>query len=330
MSRWAAAHHGLITRRQAREFGISRSAWYRAIESGQIVPVHPGVARLHGTAETRGQRIAAAVLASGNESLASHRSAAHLLGLERSRNDPIEIVVPATRFRRLDGVIVHRPTMRLDLTPTVRSGIASTNELRTLIDLGAVDPESVASALETFVVRGTVTTAAVDRLLARHSRRGHPGVVAVREALAAWPVDAASADSRIELAMARLIHEHRLPPVEFHARVAGYEVDFLVTGSPVVIECDGWSTHVQSRDQWQFDLDRDARLGAEGYVVLRRSANQIVHRGAETARRIRALIQRWTPELLCDNRFSAETVTATGTDRDEKGALVVGDVENNR
>jgi very-short-patch-repair endonuclease len=298
VSKWAAAHHGLITRSQASELGVSRAAWYRAIASGRIVAVHPGVARLHGTAETMEQRIAAVVLAAGRGALASHRSAAYLLGLERDRHDPIEVVIGATRFPRLDGVIVHRPRMRNDLVPTTRSGIACTNELRTLIDLGAVDPGSVGAALEVFVVRGSISIQAVHRLVARHSRRGHPGVVAVREALAAWPLDAFDIDSHLEVAMAHLVDRYGLPQVEFHARVAGFEVDFLVIGSPIVSECDGWSTHVQNRDQWQFDLDRDARLSAAGYVVLRRSAHQILHRGAETARKIRDLVERWAPDLL--------------------------------
>ncbi len=31
-----------------------------------------------------------------------------------------------------------------------------------------------------------------------------------------------------------------MPLMEFHAIVEGYEVDFLVIGTNVVIECDGW------------------------------------------------------------------------------------------
>ena len=36
--------------------------------------------------------------------------------------------------------------------------------------------------------------------------------------------------------MARLLADHGLPPATFHVRLAGFEVDFLVDGTPVVLE----------------------------------------------------------------------------------------------
>lgn len=56
----ATAHHGVISIGMS---GLSRSSWYRAIRSGQLEQLHPGVARLHGTPDTPEQRITAALLA---------------------------------------------------------------------------------------------------------------------------------------------------------------------------------------------------------------------------------------------------------------------------
>lgn len=72
---YAEAHHGLVTRRAVEDSGISRAGWYRAVADRRYEALHPGVARLRGTARTREQSIAAAVLAVPR-SLASHRSAA--------------------------------------------------------------------------------------------------------------------------------------------------------------------------------------------------------------------------------------------------------------
>ena len=89
-----ARHHGLITLDAS---GLSRSAWYRAIDSGTIDQVHPFVARLPGTPRTPEQRIAAAVLAIGSGALASHRSAARLWGAVRPDADPVDLITPGSR-----------------------------------------------------------------------------------------------------------------------------------------------------------------------------------------------------------------------------------------
>lgn len=301
---FARRHHGLVTFAAARERGISKSAWYRAIDRGVLAPVHPLVARLVGAPRTREQRILAAVLAlrQGRARpgvvLASHRSAAHLLGLDRPEGDPVDVIVASEHARHLDGVVVHRPTVLDDLTPTIRRGVPCTNELRTLIDLGAVDAAAVPAALERFVGNRRIRPAAVAALLERHGRQGHTGITAVRRALCTWPLANDVPDSDLELAMARLLRRHRLPPATFHARIQGFEVDFHIDDSPVIIECDGWTFHVADPGAWERDLDRDAVLHAAGYVVLRRSRAQVVYEPAATAVRIEALLARWAPHLL--------------------------------
>lgn len=305
LANFASRQHGLITLDQFLATGQSRRAWYRANERGDIDHLHPGVARLVGQVVTREQRILAAVLAVRDgrtppeRVLASHRSAAHLLGLDRPAHDPVDLIVTgADHGRRLVGVVVHRPKVLADMTPTTRRGISCTNELRTLVDLGAVDAAAVAGALDRFAVTRRITRDMVEALLERHTRSGRAGVAALRQALADWPIDDGIPDSELELAMARLLLDHGLPPATFHARIAGHEVDFAIDDSPIVIECDGWTYHVADRDRWEHDRDRDAALHAAGRVVLRRSRRQIVHEPGATAARIRALLERWAPHLL--------------------------------
>lgn len=301
----AARQHGLITLDQYTATGQSPRAWYRAVERGDLEPLHPGVARLVGQIVTREQRVLAGVLAvrrartPPEQVLASHRSAAYLLGLDRPADDPVDVtVVGADHRRRLSGVVVHRSSVLADLTPTTRRGISCTNELRTLVDLGAVDPAAVAAALDRFAVTRRITPSAVEALIERHARPGRTGVTALRAALADWPIDDGIPDSELELAMARLLRDHGLPKATFHPRIAGYEVDFAIDGSPVVVECDGWTYHGADRDQWQYDKDRDSDLHAAGRVVLRRSRDQIVREPTATANHIRALLRQWSPHLL--------------------------------
>jgi len=95
--------------------------------------------------------------------------------------------------------------------------------------------------------------------------------------------------------MQRLIDRYRLPVVEFHPVIEGYEVDFRVVGTPVVIECDGWAFHGRQRTQFERDRERDSRLIGAGWIVLRFTYRAITTRPRETAARIRAAIDRWTP-----------------------------------
>lgn len=310
LERFALTHHGLVSLAHLDERDRSgarvhpelpsRSAFHRAVLSGQIELIHPGVARLLGTERTREQAIAAAVLAAPG-SLASHRSAAHLWGIERPDDDPVELTsARPTSTRSLAGVVIHRQRDRDDLRPSVRSNIPTTNPLRMLCDLAAVDPARISPAVEAVIVQGYATPTALRELVHRHSRQGRTGIVALRHAVHAWPLGDKPADSILEPAMARLVDRYNLPPVQFHERVAGYEVDFLVAGTQVVLECDGWEFHVRSRDQWRRDRERDAELLAAGYATVRFTWEHVTRRAAATARRIEAVIARWAPEALPD------------------------------
>jgi len=188
---WALRHHGLITRAAAIEAGVSRASWYRALASVRIEMVQPGVARLWGSPRTRQQRIAAAVLSIGRGAVASHRSAAFLWGVERPRDDPVDLVVARNqRIPDLVGVEIHRPTDRTDradLVPAYRDGIAVTSPLRMLCDLAAVDPGGIAAAIDHVVIAGLVLP---------------PG---------------------LPVFVARLLAEHGLPPAELHAIIEDFD-----------------------------------------------------------------------------------------------------------
>jgi very-short-patch-repair endonuclease len=290
--RYARDHHGIITLEAS---GLSGSAWYRAIRAGTIEQVHPLVARLHGTPDTPEQRIAAALAAVGSGSVASHRSAARLLGVPRPDTDPVDLIVVDGRRRvALDGVVVHQPTDRRRLIPQRPAGLRCTSILRTLVDLGAVDPLAVHDAVGHALSADLASLTAIQTTAIEHSRQGRSGVVALREAVADWTIDGKPADSVLEIAMRRLVTRHRLPPVTFHPIIEGHEVDFLVTGTPVILECDGWMTHGLSRSQFEHDRQRDSDLTAKGWIVVRFTYRQVVHNPQATADRFRETIDHWT------------------------------------
>jgi very-short-patch-repair endonuclease len=289
----ALANHGIVTFGGS---GLSRSAWYRAIAAGTLDQIHPLVARMPGTPDTPEQRIAAGVSAMGAPALASHRSAARLWGVPRPDTDPVDVMLLGRRRQlHLDGVVIHRTTDRQRLKSQRRSGIQCTNILRTIIDLGAVDPAGLHAAVGHAIATKLASLDAIESAVAEHARPGRRGVVALRDAIAEWSIDQKPADSVLEAVMARLIATHGLPPVEFHPIIEGHEVDFRVIGTPVILECDGWRYHGLDRTGFERDRDRDADLIAAGWIVVRFTYRAIVSRPAATAHRILAAVERWTP-----------------------------------
>ena len=201
--------------------------------------------------------------------------------------------------------MVHRPRDLLQLRPVWRLGVASTDPLRTLVDLGAVDAAGVDAALVRFVVDGFVTPRRVRAALVRHSQRGRHGVVALRDALDRWSLDDKPADSDLEAAMGEILVTFGLPKAEFHAVVGGYEVDFWIIGSAVIIECDGWSAHGADHEQFEFDRIRDADLLSKGVITLRVTWRQLMRTPRALAGRIHAALAQWSPEVLSTAQLHA-------------------------
>ena len=296
----ASEQHGLVSRaRLVQRKALSRSAWYRALDTGLLQQLHPGVARIVGAPATREQRIAAAVMGAGQGAMASHRSAAHLWGVPRPDDEPVDVILPVrSREADLGDVVVHRPRDRKDLSPVLRSGIRVTNVLRTLCDLGAVDAGSVPAAVGHVVTTGLASPAALRNAVDVHARCGRHGVPALRDALDDWVIDGKPVDSVLEPTMRRLLADHDLPPAEFHASICGYEVDFWIIDTPVVLECDGWDSHGRNRAQFERDRVRDADLAAAGYVTIRFTYRQLTRQAAAQAERIRRVVARWAPSVL--------------------------------
>jgi very-short-patch-repair endonuclease len=125
------------------------------------------------------------------------------------------------------------------------------------------------------------------------SRGGRHGVTALRLALEEWIDDELPPDSELEARMARLIRTHRLPDVQFHAIVEGYEVDFLVVGTKVILECDGWGSHGLDRNQFEFDRIRNNDLLAAGYLTAHFTWPRLKNHPARVAQQIQQVLARW-------------------------------------
>lgn len=264
-----ARQHGVVTRRQLLEAGVSPGMIERARITGRVHALHAGVYRLAG-ADHPWAREMAAVLACGPRAVASHWSAAalwQLLPASRSR----EVHVIAQDGHRVrPGIRTHRTRLLPDQTTTM-DGIPVTTPERTLVDLAGAAPlrdaeRALAQALDRDLVRPRQFSAALER----YARR--PGV----RYLAACLRDGVDLTrSEAEERFRRLVLRGGLPAPESNVRVGAFEVDFLWREGQVIVEIDGLAYHGSKAAQ-QRDRRRDAALQAAGYVVMRFTWQRLV------------------------------------------------------
>lgn len=135
--------------------------------------------RLAGVPPTDLGRAMAAVLAAGDGAVASHRTAALLLGMQRlPAPDAVEVCREDTTPRSLRDVVVHRTRELPACDRTTIDGVPATTGARTLIDLaGAVERHDRMAAVDAAIcgrftsrswLCGRATALAVGRPAASH------------------------------------------------------------------------------------------------------------------------------------------------------------------
>lgn len=287
-----ADRHGLVSRRDLENAGHSRGTWTRAVNRGDLRVITDGVGLIAGRPHTPTVQIAATVR-SAPGSIASHRSAAYLHGAWRSGDRPVEVIRRRGRDITATGprIVTHRPVDRASLDEVTIDGIPCTTAARTVIDFAAVRPQHVFDLIVTLRAAQKLTLHDLDVVL--ESRGPNvPGTAATRRALDRQILQTTPPDSVLEARFAELCREHALPPMEHHAMVIGYEVDFLVIGHRVIIECDGFAFHGNDAAAFDRDRQRDADLMRAGYIVLRLTWGMVCERPAAVARTVRAAIRR--------------------------------------
>ncbi|HZQ26847.1 MAG TPA: type IV toxin-antitoxin system AbiEi family antitoxin domain-containing protein [Acidimicrobiales bacterium] len=296
IGRIARAQHGLITRSQLFDAGSDRHGVTHLTQTGRLERLHPAIYRVAGAPETWEQHALAAALAA--DGVVSHRSAASMWGLLDA--DEIEITVPRGRLPRLRGAIVHTSA---DLAPhhvTRRHGLRITTPMRTLVDLGAVAPWAVPDAMEQALINRVCSLAGIERALDDVARKGRAGAGVLRAALDTRALGATRPDGMLEPRLARVLRDHGLPQAEFQyeVRVGGRLIARVDAAYPAVrmaIEVDGFQVH-GTPSALQHDLERQNRLVAAGWIVLRFTWPDVVKRPEWVAARVTELLVTLAPE----------------------------------
>ena len=174
--------HGLISRAQALDAGMTARQIEHRVGSGHWVREHRGVYRHAAMPSTPLSRLLAACMTYGG--LASHRSAAALHRIAGYRLHIVELSVAPGGNRAVKGVRFHQST-QLDLAkPVVKDGIPVTGLARTVLDVAAVvNRNRLDRTIDAVLRNGQLRLSDLWGVLVSHARRGRPGCAALKASL---------------------------------------------------------------------------------------------------------------------------------------------------
>lgn len=268
LQRLATLQHGVLSRAQVLELGVSDEALRWRLSTGRWAVVHPGVYRVHTGELDWSGRASAALLRLGDGAALGLASAAFVLGIDDTAPQVLCLMVPhECQRRRVPG---SRVTRRRRLETTVSKGLRATTAAETVVDLGAAfgatrqDAISVAARA---VQRRRTTVAEIAAALQR--RRTHPHRRALELGLG---VVGEGAESALEVDFHEaVLAAHGLPPMQLAVADVvdgqGIRRDFESAEFGVVVEVDGRIGHGAA--EHDRDNRRDRRTARAGKVTLR-------------------------------------------------------------
>ena len=271
-----------MTRAQLLELGLGADAIAYRVRTRELIRVHNGVYALGHAPQAFTDRAYAAVLACGPRAVLSHGSAASLWGILDRWWEPFEVIVDTARRR--PGIRAHRASLaRSDIRRHL--GIRVTSPARTVFDNA---PRLTAKALTRKVnelrIARRLKLEHLAELAARLPR--HPGASCVSPL-----IERRTGPTRSELedVFAAFGKRFDLPPFEFNARVAGYEVDVLFRNQRVIVELDGYEFH-GTRQAFESDRERDAATLAAGLITVRITWERLTQAAEKEAERLHAIL----------------------------------------
>jgi hypothetical protein len=284
-----------VSRGQLLALGLNPDAIKRRVRSGRLHRIHAGVYAVGHTAITQRGRWMAAVLASGDGAVLSHRSATALWGIWGSGVGEIHVTVPR-KSRSQRSIRRHFGALPFDEV-TVRDGIPVTSAARAVLDLAADKGEAAAeSALRETEYLGIYGPLSIPALLDRYPR--HRGTPLVRTCLDRIRDDPGGRiRSTLEELFLPFLDAHHIPrPRLNHWLSVGedrFQVDCYWPHAGLVGELDGFQSHATKR-ALNDDRRRDRRLVAASYRVVRITRRHLLSEPADVAADLRASLDNAT------------------------------------
>ncbi len=245
--------HGAFTKRQALDLGFTEDAIRHRRKTGRWTKPVPGILVLAGTPSTLEQRAMIATLAYSG--VASHRTAASLLGLAPATDGQVHITLAYGKHRRgRPGIVVHQANLgRGDIRRVANIPVTSPN--RTLVDIAGE-----ASLDEALRLRLTTVPAL------RRYMESHRSSAELRRLLD--DREDGATQSALERLFLRKLRAAKLPEPRRQFAMGRYRIDFAWPIRKIAVELDGIGSHF-SAAHFRSDLRRQNELVLAGWVILR-------------------------------------------------------------
>jgi very-short-patch-repair endonuclease len=290
LNQLAARQAGAFSRAQARDLGYADSVVDRRLAAAEWRNLMPnrGVYIQAATPVTWQTRVWAAVLAIGDPSVVGVATAAALWGWTTARSPRIQLIVAPCRYLRPPPGVVIR---RLALSPrdvTKKAGLPITTRTRTLADCLRFLP---AADAVTVLDRAQQVSAIDLNRVAEHLPSRGSGTRQARQLLAA----ATGEHSPAERLATTLLRQANVGGWRVNHRVVldgrAVVIDIAFVGARLAVEIDGWAYH-SDVDAFQRDRQRQNRLVAHGWRVLRFTYRDLVDRPDAVIAEIRSALRR--------------------------------------
>jgi Transcriptional regulator, AbiEi antitoxin len=282
LARIARRQHGVVTRAQLLDAGVSSDEIKWRLRDGGLIRVYRGVYRVGHSAPSVEARYHAAVLACGEGAVLSGLAAGHLLGLLKGSAPPPEVTTPTQR--RIRGIRTRRARRR-ETEATRWHGIPTTTVPRTLVDLSSMlqSGDLARACHEAGVLHGT-TPRQVEAVLER--RPSTPGAKQLRKVVHGNVHVTLSA---LERRFLKRLREEALPLPITNKPAGGRRVDCRWPGHHLTVELDSYRYH-RSRHAWELDRRREREAHARGDDFRRYTHDDVFEHPALMLAELRRLL----------------------------------------
>jgi very-short-patch-repair endonuclease len=283
--RLAGEQDGVISARQAGALGGDKDWLDRRRAIGWLVPVFRGVYAIGHPPRTRRGWYIAALLAGGERSVLSHKTAAAVHEMTPPSRQ-LHLSMPRSA-KGIEGIRVHRPrTLRPDDIVGV-DGLRVTSPARTLIDLADFGRRRL--------LERAIDQAEYHRLhlpLGEVHDRLHrrPRSRLLRAVISEHVAGSTITESEAEEFFLEIVRRAALPKPELQATMWGRDRDFVFRTARVVVEVDGRQAHDRD-DAFERDALRDAEVVVNGYRPLRFTRRAVKFDQTYVEATLRAVLQ---------------------------------------